>query len=127
MRTLQYAYFWLAGGILLLGTVLYFALAPTGGPLVIVSDKTAHFLVFTSLMLWFGGIFRLGRAPFVAVGLLSFGILIELLQGRLDYRSAEVADVLFDLGGILLGWALVATSLGRWAGVIESWFPVRNS
>ena len=120
MRTLRYAYFWLTGGVFLLGAVLYFALTPTSGPVIISSDKAAHFLVFTTLMLWFGGVFRLGRVPFVAVGLLAFGILIELLQSRLAYRSAEVVDVLFDCGGILLGWALASTSLGQWAGVIES-------
>jgi VanZ family protein len=127
MRTLRYVYFWLAGGILLLSAVLYFALSPTSGAAVIPSDKAAHFLVFTALMLWFGGVFRLKRAPFVALGLLAFGVLIELLQSRLEYRSAEVADALFDIGGILLGWALAATSLGRWAGVIESWIPVGDS
>jgi VanZ family protein len=126
MRTLRYVYFWLVGGIILLSAVLYFTLAPSGA-IVIPSDKGAHFLVFMSLMLWFGGVFRLERAPFVALSLLAFGILIELLQSRLEYRSAEVADALFDFGGILLGWALAATSLGRWAGVIESWIPVRNS
>ena len=112
---------------MLLGVVLYFALAPASGSVIISSDKAVHFLVFASLMLWFGGIFRLGRAPFVALSLLAFGILIELLQSRLDYRSAEVADALFDFGGILLGWALAATSLGRWAGAIESRFLVKNS
>jgi len=127
MRTLRYAYFWLTGGIVLLAAVLYFTLAPTGGLVVISSDKAAHFFVFTGLMLWFGGIFRLRRAPFVALGLLAFGILIELLQSRLAYRSAEMADAVFDLGGILLGWALAATSVGGWAGAIESRLPVKNS
>ena len=121
MRTLRYGYFWLAGGIFLLAAVLYLTLMPISGPMIIPSDKGAHFLTFTALMLWFGGIFRLRRAPLVALGLLAFGILIEMLQSRLSYRSAETADALFDLGGIFLGWALAATSLGRWAGAIESW------
>lgn len=127
MRALQYGYFWLTGGIVFLGAVLYFTLTPATSLIVISSDKTAHFLVFTALMLWFGGIFRLRKAPFVVLGLLAFGILIELLQSRLDYRSAEMADVLYDFGGILLGWALAATGLGRWAGAIESRFPAKNS
>lgn len=127
MRALRFGYFWLAGGIFLLIAVMYFTLTPSSKPILITSDKGAHFLVFVALMLWFGGVFRLRMAPFVALGLLAFGILIELLQSRLSYRSAEVADAVFDLGGIFVGWALAATGLGRWAGTIESWWSRRTT
>ena len=111
----------------MLVAVLYFALAPSPALMFFKSDKAGHLTAFTVLMLWFGGIFRLRMSPFVALGLLAFGIMIELLQNRLDYRSAEIADAVFDCGGILIGWALVATAIGRWAGAVESWLPRKGT
>ena len=65
-------------------------------------------------MTWFGGVFRTRRVRWVALALLFYGILIELLQSRLPYRQAEAADVESDLCGILLGWILVAIGLRHW-------------
>jgi VanZ family protein len=127
MRALRYANFWLAGGIFLMAAVLYLTLTPGSGSSIAHADKAGHFIVFVALMFWFGGIFRLRSAPWAALALLAFGILIELLQSRLSYRSAEIADALSDCVGILVGWALAATGLGRWASVIESWLPEKRA
>ena len=86
-----------------------------------MNDKVAHAVAFTTLMAWFCGIFELRFAPRIAIALLCLGILIELLQQQLTYRSAELADGLADMGGILVGWALAASGLDRWTAVLESW------
>ena len=127
MRALRYGYFWLGGGVFLLAVVLYLALAPIGTELILKSDKAAHFITFALLTIWFCGVFRLGRVPIVAIGLLAFGVLIELIQSRLAYRSAELADVVFDCLGILVGWGLAAAGFDRWTARIESWLPEKTS
>jgi VanZ family protein len=43
----------------------------------------------------------------VAVAALLYGVLIELVQSRIPGRSAELADLLADTVGIVLGLALV--------------------
>jgi glycopeptide antibiotics resistance protein len=129
MRALRYGNIWFGGGILLMLIVLYSTVTPGGlMPSFLdlmpsfLSDKALHLLAFMVLMVWFCGVFRLRLSPLVALTLLAFGIGIELIQSLLPYRSAEVADAMFDFGGILLGWALAAAGLGGWAAMIEAWF-----
>jgi len=111
------------GGLWLVGLVLYSTLMPARAlpVLVIVNDKMAHGLAFVALMAWFCGVFEMRFAPLVAVALLCLGILIELLQQQLTYRSAELADSRADIAGIGVGWALAAAGLQRWAARVESW------
>jgi VanZ family protein len=40
----------------------------------------------------------------VLLGLLAYGVLIELLQSLTDYRVAEALDVVADGVGLLVGW-----------------------
>jgi hypothetical protein len=120
MQELRFRYFWLWGGIALVGIVLYLMLTPgTGGPTQ-VNDKMAHFLVFAILMGWFCGVFPLRALPWVALVLAAFGMLIEMAQGQLSYRSAEFADAFADFGGIAFAWCLAPLGLGRWAQLVES-------
>ncbi len=108
--------------------VLISTLLPLGGRSMMgFGDKVAHFLAFFILMIWFSGVFRVRLTPWVALGLLGFGILIEIIQSRLPYRSAELADVMFNAGGILLAWGLAAAGIGRWMIFIESQLPARSS
>lgn len=112
---------WLFGGLCLVGFVLYTTLAPLGQGPSLVNDKLAHAIAFMALMAWFCGVFESRFAPWIAIALLCLGILIELLQQQTTYRSAELLDGLADTGGILVGWALAAFGLDRWAAVLESW------
>lgn len=127
MRALRFPYFWLAGGIVLLLLVLNYSLVPMGSRDVGMTDKIAHFLVYLVLMVWFCGVFRGRVTPWVALGLLAFGILMELLQSRLPHRSAELLDMLANAGGILLGWGLSAMGLAHWTALLESCLPAKSS
>ncbi|MFQ5634869.1 MAG: VanZ family protein [Gammaproteobacteria bacterium] len=120
MRALRFGYWWLGGGLVLLAYVLYATLAPRVPGGSIVDDKLAHFLAFAALMAWFSGVFRPGTLPLVALCLAVLGVGIELAQGQLTYRSAEVADALYDFAGILIAWALASAGLGQWAEQLES-------
>lgn len=127
LKPLRFPYFWLAGGLVLVILVLNFSLMPGFGRDIGMTDKVAHFLVFLVLMVWFCGVFRGRVTPWVALGLLAFGILIEILQSRLPYRSAELYDAFADVGGILLGWGVAAVGLGQWTALVESWLPAKSS
>jgi VanZ family protein len=74
-------------------------------PPVGIADKVKHFAAYTALTglgLW---TFATGRMR-LALGLLAFGVAIELLQAAMDVgRRNEAADVLANVLGI-------ATALG---------------
>lgn len=125
MQPLRFRFWWLSGGILLVAAVLYLTLMPAIGVMAadLVSDKFAHFVAFFVLMAWFCGIYERSRWLTVAAGLAVFGVGIELIQGQLSYRSAELADMAYDLAGIGTAWIGVRLGLGQWALLIEScWF-----
>ena len=95
-------------GLLVLGLLLtaWLAWSPSSGPQGPPHlDKLNHCLAFAALGLaTFRAFPRWCRAA--ALGLLGFGVLIELVQAGLPTRSAEWPDVLADALGIGLGWAL---------------------
>jgi VanZ family protein len=66
-------------------------------------DKANHALAFIALaVLGCGGYPR--RKPAVLLGLLVYGVLIEVLQGLTGYRSAEWLDLAADGAGLVCGW-----------------------
>jgi VanZ family protein len=122
MLPLRYARTWLVAGLILLAIGLVAALEPVPSAVAVTfNDKFIHITGFLVFMVWFGGIFEGRFAPVIAAALSSYGILIELLQSLTPTRSAEALDVVADVVGVLLGWALSAAGLSRWCAKIESW------
>lgn len=82
-------------------------------------DKTNHLLAFSSLA--FTSVWAGWREPRqwwrLVAALLAYGLGIEIAQGFLPPRSADVTDVLADGVGIALGllaaWPLVRVLKGR--------------
>ena len=75
-------------------------------------DKSNHVLAFAVLAI----LGRLGwpRAPVpIFVGLASFALLIELLQGLTTYRRADGMDVVADIVGLVVGAALYRVMAAR--------------
>ena len=77
-------------------------------PRINVSDKFLHGLAYTGLMWSWLFFFRNKRTTqiklFLFLGLLLFGIILELLQGELTAsRTADWKDVLANTTGLLLG------------------------
>jgi VanZ family protein len=66
-------------------------------------DKMNHAMTFAMLAMLGCGAYPERRVQ-VLLGLLAYGVLIELLQSLTDYRSAEALDVVADGVGILVGW-----------------------
>jgi len=88
-------------------------LAITAGPLPVPSapsDKVNHLIAFLELTL----LMRLGwpqlKPLYFIPLLLSFGLLIEIVQSSLPYRDFSLADVAADAAGIAAGiviWPLL--------------------
>jgi VanZ family protein len=78
------------------------------------SDKLEHVAAYMTLMFWFCQLHREARRQFgLGVGLFALGVGLELIQGLLVFRTAELADALADGCGILMGWGVVKTRLGN--------------
>lgn len=118
---LRYAHVWATLGALLLAVILVLALVPEPGQLPIdYNDKVAHAFAFFALMLWFSGVVEMRRLPMLAICLVAYGVLIELLQGLTVTRQPELLDLAADVVGILLGWILSIAGLRRWCVWLES-------
>ena len=68
-------------------------------------DKAHHMSAFALLAL-LGCRAWPGRTLALAVGLVAYGGLIEVLQSFTGYRSAEWGDLLADALGLPPGWAI---------------------
>jgi VanZ family protein len=112
---------WLALGWLWVIVVFFLCLMPhPPEPLKFAhADKLEHMLTFCWLMLWFSqaGFNRLR----LALLLVAMGVLIEVLQGMEGFRDFEYADMAADAVGVLTGWLLARTRLGRVLKVLESY------
>lgn len=136
MLPLRYALQWRIAGIALLLAVLFSTLAPAVWfwphkdelmSWLANFDKWAHAVSFLILTVWFTGQYRPRSYWRIAVGLIVFGMLIEISQRLVGYRSAEWADLVADVAGILLGLLIGLSGVGGWSLRIESWLHKRQS
>ena len=120
MLPLRYAPWWRTASAFLLILVLAAAVMPAvwfwpdrGRILTWFGeiDKWAHTIVFAFLAVWFAGQYRSRSWWRIALGLLMFGVLIEVCQRMVGYRSAEWLDVAADGGGIIVGLLIAAAGL----------------
>lgn len=128
MLTLRYARRWQVAGIFLLALVLALALAPAdwfwpddSDSIFRLSDKFVHGITFAVLALWFSGQYARQSYWRLVSGLIAFGLLIELTQRMISYRSADWMDLLADLLGIGLGMAIALAGAGGWCLRFEEW------
>lgn len=124
MRPLRWWRLWLALGCLLLAAVLAGSLAPHPERLLPVRiwDKAQHAGAYLVLAVWFGCIYRRRYHALVGLGLVAFGVLIEILQGESGYRDFSFADMLADAIGVAIGVMIVATPLGQALAWVEHRF-----
>lgn len=136
MLPLRYAPQWRIASIVLLLAVLFSTLAPAvwfwSDKVTLVSwlahfDKWAHVITFVILTVWFSDQYQPRSYWRIAVGLTVFGMLIEVCQRLVGYRSAEWFDLAADVVGILLGLAIALSGVGGWSLRIESWFNRRQT
>ena len=121
MNALRLAWLWLGLGLGMLIVIMVFALLPlsdisTPG----ISDKLVHGMAFAFLMTWFGGIFAARAWVWVALGLLAYGGVMEILQNLTAHREFEWLDMFADLLGLGAGIALLGVGASRWCERLEA-------
>ena len=132
MLPLRYARRWRIGGVFLLASVLAFALVPADwfwpdslDSLFPVSDKWVHGITFMALALWFSGQYARHSYWRLITGLVAFGLLIEVTQRMVSYRTADWMDLLADLVGVGFGMAIALVGTGGWCLRFEEWLQNR--
>ncbi len=133
MLSLRYVRRWKIAGIGLLAMVLAGALLPADwfwseGPdsPFFVSDKWVHGVTFAALALWFSGQYARRSYWRLIMGLVAFGLLIEMTQRMVSYRTAEWMDLLADLLGLAVGMVIALAGAGGWCLRFEEWLQNRH-
>ena len=83
------------------------------------ADKLEHMLTYCGLMLWFCQLPQIGRLRLAGL-LVGMGVAIEVLQGMEGFRDFEYGDMAADAVGVLFGWGLAHTPLGRVLTFLEN-------
>lgn len=128
MLELRYSGAWRAMSVLALLIILAATLVPSDWLWLDdpafqfqVSDKWLHGITFAALSLWFCGQYAPSSYWRIALGLLAFGILIEIAQRAVGYRTADLLDLAADLVGIAAGLGIALTGAGGWTPKLEDW------
>ena len=90
-------------------------------------DKWAHVLGFAAITVWFTGQYPRQAYWRIALGLGAYGVLIELCQQPVSYRSAEWPDVAADVTGIAIGLLIAMAGAGGWCQPFEDWYVGRKA
>lgn len=133
MLPLRYVVRWRVAGVLLLLAVFVGTLVPAiwfradfNLRVLVDFDKVAHFTAFLILAVWFSGQYARRSWWKIAVGLVTFGIIIELCQRMTTYRSAEWLDLFADVVGIAAGLLIARAGAGGWSLRVEQWLFARS-
>lgn len=104
----------------MLGVVAFLSLMPDP-PGADVNDKLLHFSAYAGLSACFSTLVRDHRQlSGVAIGLIGYGILIEILQGLTGYRFMEALDVVANSAGVMTGLLVWLTPLPSWFRRLEA-------
>jgi VanZ family protein len=115
LRELPHLRWWLLlGRLWLLATVVICLVPMPRSPIPIEgSDKLEHALGWLLITLWYAQLTRTRQALLArACGFVALGAAIELAQSLTTWRSADAADLLANLVGVILGVALGLSPLG---------------
>lgn len=114
---------WLVMGWAWVVVVIFISLTPNPPEPVRFwnADKLEHALAYSLLMLWFAQIFSRHMSRLLTAGLLILlGVSLEILQSFTGYRFFEVADMIANTTGVLLGWVWARTGAGRIYAALEA-------
>lgn len=123
--SLRHPLLWQALALVMLASTVWGTLAPNLPQVTVgisLGDKAQHAIVYACLMWWCLQAFqRCGPLCWTAVLFLMGGSL-EMLQHQTGSRHMEFADMIANGVGILVGFLLWLTPLGRTLQAAELWF-----
>jgi len=126
MQPLKFRKIWLGlglSGLLVIGILSLMPFPPTPDLIEFAySDKLQHGVAYLLIMLWFAQLFPRRAHKYWLFGLLAYSGMIEILQGMGGHRYMELADMLANFCGLLLGWWLGGTACGQWLSQFEGRF-----
>ncbi len=91
------------------------------------ADKWLHGVTFVVLAVWFAGQYRSRSYWRIGVGLMLFGLLIELCQLMVSYRMADWIDIGANTVGIIVGLTVAMAGVGGWSLRVEDWYTARST
>tara|TARA_Y100000389_G_C17363654_1_gene465086 strand:- start:282 stop:695 length:414 start_codon:yes stop_codon:yes gene_type:complete len=129
MLNLRYTSFWLLANFLIL--ILVFCLSLISFPSFFDNqdfnflwfygvDKFLHLITFMFLSVWLSGQFRKNSYWKPAIFLLIFGLFIEIIQHKINYRTADLYDLFANTLGVIFGFLIGLAGLGGWCLRAES-------
>jgi len=77
------------------------------------SDKMLHVLTYAGLMFWFTQLYTRPSHWRLAIAFIVMGAIIEGLQYLTGYRKADIADALANTVGVIAGWGMFLSPIGR--------------
>ena len=113
---------WLVLGWFWVAAVFYLSLTPQPPQPIEFDgvDKLEHALAYGLLMLWFCQVYAESVLRIrLLLALVAMGAGIEFLQGMTGYRFFEYADMVANSAGVLIGWGLAHTRMGRMISLLE--------
>jgi VanZ family protein len=121
---LQALRWWRLLGLCLICSIVFLSLQANPMELsrVEMGDKWAHLLAYGVLMAWFGLIVHRRWQWLPAVLFVLLGVGLEFIQGLTGYRYFDMADMLANALGVMLGYWLCATRFRYFLSHLESRF-----
>lgn len=113
--------YWLAAGWLGITAIITLSLAPLQLDMTVDNgDKFGHLATYGLVTLWFAQLYTgLRSRIWLVVGMVALGITLEYAQRATGYRSFEVADMVADALGVVIGWLLAPPRLPNLLSWVE--------
>ena len=111
---------WFSLAYTLLAIVGVLSLVPAPDIDIEGSDKLMHLFTYFVLSAGFSTLVRYNKSLlYIAAGLISYGILLEFLQGLTGYRFMEAYDVLANSTGVIIGLFVRFSAIPEWFRRVE--------
>ncbi len=112
------------GGVIIAASLVPSPMVPDAG----ISDKVGHYLAYLTLALLGSGIAAPERLWLTMLRCFLFGAALEVTQALItDQRSAEWADLLANVSGILTAWIITGSGRAGWGLRTAAWLDRRRS
>jgi VanZ family protein len=112
---------WRIAGWLGIAAIIALSLMPLQLDLTVDNgDKFGHLASYGLVTLWLAQLYTgLRQRVWLVVGMVALGIALEFAQRATGYRSFEVADMVADALGVVIGWLLAPPRLPNLLSQVE--------